>query len=330
LSKLILHSYPILVLPELAQQIGLNEAIFLQQLHYWINKEEAEFRDNKFWVYNSFENWKKDNFPFWSINTIKRITYKLSELNLIEKTSKYNKMTQDNTLWFTIIYENLKPYEEQAEKIFKLKQEEKKLKKLKKQSKNKKYLQALSNESTQNESTNKNSNNQSTQNESTVNPKWYDSQPKMSLAIQETTTETNIKDKTSSGKNKKYSDDDVKSFNVKISKEDLEYINNYISEFKIKYKATLKQDKLKELFIKKGKDKLNTYFDNFEKYLKTSKEIGNVAGYFYNTVLEEYPVPKNKEQDINNNKPIQATNYEQREYDDEFFESLYVNLDTIK
>ena len=142
-------------------------------------------------------------------------------------------------------------------------------------------------------------------------------------------TDYNKTEKTSSRKNKKYIDDDVKTFEVKILKEDLEYINNYISEFKIKYKATLKQDKLKELFIKKGKTKLNLYFNNFDKFLGvTTKEIKNVAGYFYNTVLEEYPLPIIKEKVID--KPIQATNYEQREYDDEFFDSLYVNLEEIK
>ena len=132
------------------------------------------------------------------------------------------------------------------------------------------------------------------------------------------------KDNTSSVKN----DDDVKSIEVKISKEDLEYINNYISEFKIKYKAVLKQDKIKELFIKKGKDKLDYYLEKYSKFLNTSTEIKNIAGYFYKTVLEEYPTPIVKEKE--SFKPAQATNYEQREYDDEFFDSLYVNLEEFK
>jgi len=141
-------------------------------------------------------------------------------------------------------------------------------------------------------------------------------------------TDYNKTKKTSSSKNKKYIDDDVKSIEVKISKEDLEYIDNYISEFKIQYKAVLKQDKIKELFIKKGKDKLDYYLEKYSKFLNTSTEIKNIAGYFYKTVLEEYPTPIVKEKE--SFKPAQATNYEQREYDDEFFDSLYVNLEEFK
>lgn len=325
MSKLILHSYPILVLPELAQQIGLNEAIFLQQLHYWINKEEAEYRDNKFWVYNSYKKWQEDNFPFWSERTIRRISDNLLNIGLIETTSKYNKMKQDNTLWFTINYKNLKPYEEKAEYIFNQKQEKKKLKKIEKQNKSKKRLELLNSQSGQNDQTIKYSNNQSGQNDQTIWTKRPDHLDKMTVAIQETTTETNIRKKTSSEKN----DDDENLPKVKISKENLEYINNYILEFKIRYKATLKQDKIKELFIKKGKDKLDHYLKTYSKFLNVStKEIGNIAGYFYKTVLEEYPAPVVKEKE--SFKPAQATNYEQREYDDEFFDSLYVNLEEFK
>ncbi|MDD5589412.1 MAG: helix-turn-helix domain-containing protein [Candidatus Nanoarchaeia archaeon] len=123
-------------------------------------------------------------------------------------------------------------------------------------------------------------------------------------------------------------DDDENKNTVKISKKDKEYINKYIAEFKIKYKAVLRQRNLEILFIKKGKEKLDFYLENYSKFLDSTKKIGNISGYFYTTVLEEYPVPKIKEAKVN--KPIQATNYEQREYDDEFFDSLYVNLDEYK
>lgn len=38
MSKLLIDDYPIQVLPKLAKEIGLNEAIFLQQVHYWLKK----------------------------------------------------------------------------------------------------------------------------------------------------------------------------------------------------------------------------------------------------------------------------------------------------
>ena len=38
MSNLLIDDYPILVLPKLANEIGLNEAIVLQQMHYWLKK----------------------------------------------------------------------------------------------------------------------------------------------------------------------------------------------------------------------------------------------------------------------------------------------------
>ena len=36
-SKLLIDEPPLQVLPSLALKIGLNEAIILQQVHYWLN-----------------------------------------------------------------------------------------------------------------------------------------------------------------------------------------------------------------------------------------------------------------------------------------------------
>ncbi len=38
MAKLLLNEQPLVVLPELACKIGLNEAIILQQLNYWLHK----------------------------------------------------------------------------------------------------------------------------------------------------------------------------------------------------------------------------------------------------------------------------------------------------
>ena len=39
MSKLLIADVPLVVLPKLAEEIGLNEAIFLQQLHYRLERE---------------------------------------------------------------------------------------------------------------------------------------------------------------------------------------------------------------------------------------------------------------------------------------------------
>lgn len=105
-SKLLIDDYPIQVLPKLAEEIGLNEAIILQQLHYWLNSKNAHIRDGKRWVYNTYEGWKKQ-FPFWSVATIKRILTSLSKQKLIYKNN-FNRAGFDKTVWYSINYEVLK------------------------------------------------------------------------------------------------------------------------------------------------------------------------------------------------------------------------------
>jgi len=55
--KLLINENPLQVLPGLAKMIGLNEAIFLQQLHYWLDKS-AHNLDERRWIYNTAAGWK--------------------------------------------------------------------------------------------------------------------------------------------------------------------------------------------------------------------------------------------------------------------------------
>ncbi len=108
--------------PDLAEKIGLNEAIVLQQIHCWIKKNEQagnSFYEGKYWVCNSYEEWQKQ-FPWWSIPTIRRTLTALQ--NGYEKkdkkgsyvippllfTGNFNKLKIDNTKWYSVNYENLK------------------------------------------------------------------------------------------------------------------------------------------------------------------------------------------------------------------------------
>jgi DnaD/phage-associated family protein len=104
MSKLLVNEHPILILPTLVQKVGLNEAIFLQQLHYWLKKSDHVY-DGRRWVYNTFENWHKQ-LPFWSVRTIRRIVKKLEDQRLI-LTDNFNRMKIDRTKWYTIDYEVL-------------------------------------------------------------------------------------------------------------------------------------------------------------------------------------------------------------------------------
>jgi hypothetical protein len=104
-TKLLINEYPLQVLPSLATMVGLNEAIFLQQLHYWMrHKTQGKIVDNRKWIRNTVEEWIKDNFPFWDIGVIKRVTKNLGLDGLVDSRSDLNKLPIDRTKWYSINY----------------------------------------------------------------------------------------------------------------------------------------------------------------------------------------------------------------------------------
>lgn len=102
--SLLLNEYPLLVFPSMAEKIGLNESIIIQQIHYWTERSE-HVEDGHRWVYNSFNDWKKQ-FPFWSERTIKRTINNLEKEGYII-SGNYNKRKFDRTKWYRINYEKL-------------------------------------------------------------------------------------------------------------------------------------------------------------------------------------------------------------------------------
>ena len=104
MNRLLINEHPLLILPSLAYAIGLNEAIVLQQIHFWISKE-IHLYDGKYWVYNTYDGWC-EQFPFWSKSTVIRTFNKLEKDGLIV-TGNYNKMKADQTKWYTINYQKL-------------------------------------------------------------------------------------------------------------------------------------------------------------------------------------------------------------------------------
>lgn len=113
MSKLLINEEPLQVLPTLAKKIGLNEAIILQQIHYWnrINeKNNHNFYDGYYWTYNTYEDWQKQ-FPFWSTRTIQRAINRLEKLKLVV-SGNYNELKLDKTKWYRIDYKVLDILEE--------------------------------------------------------------------------------------------------------------------------------------------------------------------------------------------------------------------------
>lgn len=104
MSKLLMDEHPIQVMPTLASHIGLNEAIILQQIHYWLSKSNHK-HDGRMWIYNTVKGWA-EQFPFWSESTIKRAINNLTKKELV-LIGNYNKAKFDKTLWYSIDYEKL-------------------------------------------------------------------------------------------------------------------------------------------------------------------------------------------------------------------------------
>ena len=93
-----------MVLPTLATKIGLNEAMFLQQLHDWVERSKHVMEGRR-WIYNTVDDWCKQ-FPFWSRRTLTRIIANLEKRMLIV-AANYNRKGFDHTKWYTVNYEHL-------------------------------------------------------------------------------------------------------------------------------------------------------------------------------------------------------------------------------
>lgn len=110
-------SKTLIVNTDLALVLGdLNEAIVLNQLNYWLEinkKADKNFIDDRYWVYNSYSDWKANDFPYWSEKTIQRTFTRLESKGIVI-SANYNKLAIDKTKWYTI---NTKKLQELVDKF---------------------------------------------------------------------------------------------------------------------------------------------------------------------------------------------------------------------
>ena len=67
--------------PEIAKDIGVEEAIMYSNIEFWCEKNKANnknFHDEAYWTYNSMEAFKI-LFPFWTVRQIERILKNLEK-----------------------------------------------------------------------------------------------------------------------------------------------------------------------------------------------------------------------------------------------------------
>lgn len=108
MSKYLIPEPALQVLPTLACHVGLNEAIFLQQLHWLLdNPKLGKKVDGRKWVKMSMKEWQEDHFRFWTDKVIGRTIDNLIGDGFIERRDDLNYETYDHTYWYSLDYDAL-------------------------------------------------------------------------------------------------------------------------------------------------------------------------------------------------------------------------------
>ncbi|GIN19401.1 conserved phage C-terminal domain-containing protein [Siminovitchia fordii] len=104
MSRLLIEEHPVMIIPSLAVKLGVNEAVVLQQMHYWLVKS-THIKGKRKWVYNTYKDWQ-EQLPFWSERSLRRTINSLEKKGLV-LSAMFNKSRMDQTKWYTLDYEKL-------------------------------------------------------------------------------------------------------------------------------------------------------------------------------------------------------------------------------
>lgn len=104
-ASLLIEEPPLQVLPTLAIKFGLENALILQQLH-WLLRVESNGKEinGERWIYNTYEDWQRQYFPFWGVEKIKKHFIALEKCGAIVSCQpeggvsrrKYYRIDRDN------------------------------------------------------------------------------------------------------------------------------------------------------------------------------------------------------------------------------------------
>ena len=99
---------------EIAQSLGQNESILLNQILYWLSKcgREIAGQQGK-WIYNSLADWHKQ-FGYWTMYKLRKTIKSLEELGII-KSIKINAKKWNHTKWYTVDHNQYKKLLKQIE-----------------------------------------------------------------------------------------------------------------------------------------------------------------------------------------------------------------------
>lgn len=88
---------------EVAKEYGVNAAIILNHLYFWVKQSQANnknYYEGAYWTYNSVRAFE-ELFPYMSSRQISTTLKKLETEGLI-KSGNFNKSAYDRTLWYSI------------------------------------------------------------------------------------------------------------------------------------------------------------------------------------------------------------------------------------
>lgn len=105
-----LHSArPITFDPGLAQLLGIEEAVILNQFHWWLDenrRRNQNLHDGRYWTYNSLAAWHRDYFQYMPFRGMRQALERLRKKGILI-AGKYNREKRDQTLWYSIDYQAL-------------------------------------------------------------------------------------------------------------------------------------------------------------------------------------------------------------------------------
>ena len=111
------HSFSI----DIAIKYGINEAILLQHIYFWHQRNRANkrhFYDGNYWSYNTAEAFT-EIFPYFSQRQIQYCLEKLKKEELIQ-TANYNVNKFDRTLWYSLTEKGLSCFEATISQDYKM------------------------------------------------------------------------------------------------------------------------------------------------------------------------------------------------------------------
>jgi hypothetical protein len=112
-SNLLLDDHPLVIIPRLAALVGLDEAIVLQQVRYWLaDARSPRVHDGRRWVRFTHQEWAAQ-IPR-SPRTLGTIFRQLEARGLLIATTSLNTVRGDQTRWYTIDFDRLGALEEGA------------------------------------------------------------------------------------------------------------------------------------------------------------------------------------------------------------------------